>query len=63
MVESSKPESKLDVDDFNEMMTMTTSQQQSRNTNTFHKLKEKFNTTDILDDRLFEGDKEFHFPT
>jgi hypothetical protein len=45
------------------MLAMDTTEQQVHNTKTYHKLLEKPNTTGILEDKLFEDDKEIYFPT
>jgi hypothetical protein len=45
------------------MLAMDTTEQQLHNSKTHHKLIEKSNTTPIFDYKLFEDDKEIHFPT
>ena len=64
MVESTKSLTKNDEDDFEEMLTMNTDQQQIRNTLTFPKLRERFHTSfNLEDDSIVDTDKEFQYPT
>ena len=58
MVEKSQLDVSSDLDDFKEMLTMDTFEQQTRNTKTFPKLKEKFFTSNVIEDSLFNEDKD-----